>query len=535
MCQARLHVVAVVPRPYSRDALRAIYADAGMPADLKAGASLLIDQWPHLLPGQHRLRFDEGRVSLTVLFGAPEQTLARAGFVADGFYCCPPRPESLDLARWIGHIGRHASPQAWWICNWRSNALEHLLRQTAFAVRAAAPMDAPGMTVADRRSDVSGRIAPQVRPAMGGRRAVVIGAGISGAHVAYVLASRGWSVDVVAGATPHAGHVAAAMTPVVSIDDNPRARLTRAGALLARSLWAQLPPDATRFCGTVQLDAATTRDGATAETLNALQFPPGWVRAVSRAQAGALCGVPVARGGAYFSQGALVRPDRLIAHLLAHPRITHRLGAVNRVQAADGVWRVLDAGSRVLAEGDHVVLSTGRDTPDVLRASGLLAADATKGLAAMHAMAGEISFLHSPAAPLARVQRVLGGEGYLLPGVHARHVIGSTYVRGAELSEVSPAGQDVNLGKAAGLIGASIEALRPALVDGGWAGWRAVVPGRLPVIGAWPETPGVWVATAYASRGLTWAALAGEMIAAALHGEPDVVETDLARKIAPSR
>jgi len=85
VCQARLHVVAVVPRPYSRDALRAIYADAGMPADLKAGASLLIDQWPHLLPGQHRLRFDEGRVSLTVLFGAPEQTLARAGFVADGF------------------------------------------------------------------------------------------------------------------------------------------------------------------------------------------------------------------------------------------------------------------------------------------------------------------------------------------------------------------------------------------------------------------------------------------------------------------
>ena len=67
----------------------------------------------------------------------------------------------------------------------------------------------------------------------------------------------------------------------------------------------------------------------------------------------------------------------------------------------------------------------------------------------------------------------------------------------------------------------------------GWAGWRAVVAGRLPQVGPVSHAPGLWLATAYGSRGLTWAALAGEMIAGSLDGEPDILDTDLARQIAP--
>ncbi|MNV93472.1 bifunctional tRNA (mnm(5)s(2)U34)-methyltransferase/FAD-dependent cmnm(5)s(2)U34 oxidoreductase [compost metagenome] len=67
----------------------------------------------------------------------------------------------------------------------------------------------------------------------------------------------------------------------------------------------------------------------------------------------------------------------------------------------------------------------------------------------------------------------------------------------------------------------------------GWAGWRAVLPGRLPAVGELSHAPGLWLAVGYASRGLSWSALMGDVIAARLMGEPSPLESDLAQLISP--
>lgn len=108
---------------------------------------------------------------------------------------------------------------------------------------------------------------------------------------------------------------------------------------------------------------------------------------------------------------------------------------------------------------------------------------------------------------------------------------GSTYVHGASASEISRAGRQANLDKVAGLLGDPLVALPDAL--SGWAGWRAVLPGRLPAVGELPQAPGISLATGYASRGLSWSALMGDVIAARLCGEPLPLETDLLASIAP--
>ena len=69
----------------------------------------------------------------------------------------------------------------------------------------------------------------------------------------------------------------------------------------------------------------------------------------------------------------------------------------------------------------------------------------------------------------------------------------------------------------------------------GWGGWRAVLRDRMPAIGELAGAPGVWLASGYASRGITWSALAGDVIGASLAGEPAVLEHDLARAISPQR
>ncbi|MFJ1052797.1 FAD-dependent oxidoreductase [Bordetella bronchiseptica] len=142
----------------------------------------------------------------------------------------------------------------------------------------------------------------------------------------------------------------------------------------------------------------------------------------------------------------------------------------------------------------------------------------------------------SPAEALSGGPRcVVGGEGYLLPAVDGWCVAGSTYVHGAAQALTGAEGQRVNLDKAAGLLGqapAAFASLQPGSLPG-WAGWRAVLPGRLPAAGPLAHAPGLWLAAGYASRGLSWAALMGDVIAARLCGEPGPLETDLLAQIAP--
>jgi tRNA 5-methylaminomethyl-2-thiouridine biosynthesis bifunctional protein len=90
----------------------------------------------------------------------------------------------------------------------------------------------------------------------------------------------------------------------------------------------------------------------------------------------------------------------------------------------------------------------------------------------------------------------------------------------------------------------------------GYVGVRAVSHNRLPLIGAMadeaeairhahslrgahlrdlPRLPGLFASLAFASRGLTWAALGAELIASQIEGEPLPVESDLADAIDPAR
>ncbi|HET9405048.1 MAG TPA: FAD-dependent oxidoreductase, partial [Burkholderiales bacterium] len=105
-----------------------------------------------------------------------------------------------------------------------------------------------------------------------------------------------------------------------------------------------------------------------------------------------------------------------------------------------------------------------------------------------------------------------------------------------------------NLERLERLLPGTAARLDPSRLTGS-VGFRCVAPDRLPLIGSMPEAgaqpgaragilprlPGLYGAFAYASRGLTWAALGGELIASAIEGEPLPVESDLADAIDPAR
>ncbi len=84
-------------------------------------------------------------------------------------------------------------------------------------------------------------------------------------------------------------------------------------------------------------------------------------------------------------------------------------------------------------------------------------------------------------------------------------------------------------------------------------GWRATAADRLPLIGAvpalpgegdaappdqprhWPRVPGLFVASGLGSRGLTWAPLAGRLVASWIADAPYPVPADLVDALDPAR
>ncbi|QVQ24736.1 tRNA (5-methylaminomethyl-2-thiouridine)(34)-methyltransferase MnmD [Achromobacter deleyi] len=535
---ATLHVVAMEGYPFSREDLSALLARYAT-EPLAELARRLAAQWPALLPGLHRLEFENGAVTLTLGFGdaqvlAPRLSARVDAFFLDGF--APehnPRMWALPLLRDLAALAAPGATVATWAC---TGELRRTLQEAGFDVRRA-----PGyggkwhMTVG--AASAEGRKAV-VASRVGQAHAVVVGAGLAGAGIAQALAGRGWRVTVLDagrahGEPTHAGHLAAALTPVVARDDNARARLSRAGSERALARWQGLAGGAApRVCGTVQVERDAGRSAALADTLDALAFPADWVRQVDRDEASALAGLPLARGGVFFAQGMLVQPGRLIEALLTTAGVTLLPGQAARVTRAGQGWSVQDASGAELAQADTVILANAAGARAVLSDSGLL--DPLPRVAQMHALAGEVTLV--PAAALAGGPRcIVGGEGYLLPDVGAGCVVGSTYVHDATEARIGAEGQRVTLGKAAGLLSGhfpDFDALVPGSLPG-WAGWRAVLPGRLPAVGELPHAPGLWLAVGYASRGLSWSALMGDVIAARLMGEPSPLESDLAQLISP--
>ena len=478
---ASLHVVAFTDRLPDRPSAQDALSTQASPQSASL-AQALLEQWPLPLAGVHRLEFETGAVTLTLVVGP---TAARAG------------------------------------CSAR---IEHVL-----GTRSA---QGPGPRAAQQRE-------PWGWESAGAGQALVVGAGLSGLAIARALARRGWEVTVLdpgwghQGRRPHYGHEAAALTPVVSRDDNVRARLSRAGTLCAQRAWRDLPEDIVTRCGAIQLQRQAGRVVDLAELARALSFPPQWIRYVTPEQASEIAGVTLDRPGLHFPMAMRVQVQPLLESMAATPGVRIVESKVHSLRQHGGEWLALDGAGQVLARAGQAVLASAANVREVLGASGLLQSGSR--VDAMHALAGEITMVPEQGT-LQGLRCTVSGDGYVLPALDGWCVVGGTYVHGAALARVTTEGQTGNLMRVAGLLGASWTA--PDLTDRdalpGWAGWRAVLPGRLPAIGALAGSPGVWIATGYASRGLTWSSLGGELIAASLAGEPLPVECDLLDAINPN-
>ena len=503
----RLHFVSIEKHPFeARDLERLV---RGLPFGNELAA-----RWPLLVPGLHRLEFEDGRVVLTLALGDVADVLPQLQLAADAIYLdgfAPAKNPQMWEPRLLRHLGRVAAPGA-------------TLATWTVAVQVRTAVEGAGFALqkeegfGGKREMLRGSLIPRKKAATAeapGRSAVVVGAGMAGAAVAERLAARGWAVTVLERraqpAMEASGNHAGVFHPIVSPDDSLFARFTRAAYLHLLRRWPALEGLAWDRCGVLQLARDERERASQARAIAALGYP------------GAYASLDAARGGLWFPQSGWVRPPSLVRALLARPGIDARFDAnVDALSRDEAGWTAKDGAGRILAAAPVVVLAN--------------AADALRLAPQPHVRLREVrgQVTHLPA--IRGLDHVVLKGGMALPGVDGISVVGASYDiddRDPALRADSHAG---NLERLAQILPGGVPPTDPAAL-GGRVGFRAVVRDRLPLAGTMNDAhgAGLFGAFAYGSRGLLWCGLAGELIASALEGEPLPVERDLAAAVAPGR
>jgi tRNA 5-methylaminomethyl-2-thiouridine biosynthesis bifunctional protein len=530
-----LHFVSVEAHPVgAEDLLRAAEAYP----ELKPLAEELIAQWHGLLPGFHRLAFDEGRVLLTLCIGDVQPMLRAQRFEADSIFLDGFSPQqnpamwSPDTLKAVSRFARQGTGLATWTY---ARAVRDTLAQNGFQLerRPGLPpkrdclggVFAPAWTVR-RRGPAPERIETPGRCA-------VIGAGLAGAAVASSLARRGWQVTVLdAAGSPASGASGlpvGVLAPHVSPDDALLSRLTRAGI---RATWLELErllEEGRDWRASGVLERRPEGD---------TRMPTGWSDSGPNeswpANAGQLmaAGLPAEAPALWHARAGWVRPSRLIEAWLREPGVAFRGNApVARLARSADSWQLFDAADQLLAEADRVVIAAGFESG---RFAPGLPLQSVRGQVAWGRMASDLAL---PATPL-------NGDGHLIAHVPDADgallwLAGATFDRDSTDLAPTAADSDANRERLARLHPAAATSLAPAFDSGEvhtWVGVRCASGDRRPLVGPLDAgAAGLWACTALGSRGLSFAALCAELLAAQWHGEPLPLPATLAKALGTQR
>jgi tRNA 5-methylaminomethyl-2-thiouridine biosynthesis bifunctional protein len=491
---ARLNVFSIEGYPLSRgEAGRAL---SRWP-ELRSIADVLISRWPSSTPGFHRVDLPELDAVLDLAVGdaawALEQWAGRAdAWFLDGF-APSTNPEMWSDAVLDG-IAARSAPDARLATFTVAGAVRRGLAERGFTVEKR-----PGHGRKRERLEAR-RVGPPVEAA-GLPRVAILGAGVAGAAVARALTAAGVRSVVVEGDAVGAGasgFPSALVTPRFDLGDADVAALFAQALERAGALYRTIP-DAVVAEGVIQRPAMERDVARFARVAEQAVWEPGSMTAQ-------------ADGSLTMAAALTVRPM---------PILDAWLEGVGPIQAqvqglipASSGWSIRTATGEAL-DADAVIIAAGWGL------SGLL------GELAVSPVRGQADWVEVDRPP------AQAWGGYVAPTADG-FLFGATHDRGDTGTDARAGDTERNLTTLATRLPELAETARKATVRSG-AAIRATTRDRLPLAGAVPGRPGLFVLGGLGSRGFCLAPLLAEHVAALVLGRPSPLPSGIARRIDPRR
>lgn len=358
----------------------------------------------------------------------------------------------------------------------------------------------------------------------GRSEAIVIGAGIVGAACAAALAEDGWRVTILERSFAAAGTTSVGMGHVVAMDDSPEQL-----ALTAYSarLWSEFVPELGRVaefdpCGTLWLAENDEQFAAVREKQRV--YASAGVATELLDQRSVQDAEPNVREGLV---GALRVPGDSVVY---PPGVTLRL-----IELAVARGAKLRAGVEVLEIRPNSVRCAGETlhADVVVNAAGAMAATLTpelpivprKGHLAItdrypgfcrHQLV-ELGYLTS-----AHVMTNESVAFNVQPRATGQVLIGSSRELVGWNGEINRAILQKMLNRAVEFL----PALRDLSVIRTWTGFRPATPDKLPLIGPWESTPGLWIAAGHEGLGITTSLATAQLVADQLAGRKPAIDPE---------
>lgn len=502
----RLHIWTVEAHPIGRDAAAA--AHAAWPELARLSAALL-ERWPRLTPGLHRIDLPELHATIDLALGDAAAMLDQWSGRADAWFLDGFAPSS-NPAMWSGEVLQRVAARS---------APGARLATFTVAGHVRRGLAAHGFTVEKRPGHGRKRerleaVFPGAQPACPPPpRVAVVGGGIAGAAVVRALRTVGAEPVLIEASHAGAGASgapAALVTPWVDAGLSPAAVLAAQAFLRAGQLYRSEVPDAVIGTGVIRVP----RDDADLQRWLRVAGQPIWpagsISELDAADVAGLTGEALGPDGIWMSEALVLEPAAVLgAWLTGTPTIR---GSVVELTPGETVEVRMEDGSRHTF--DHVVITAGWGS-------------AALGVERLSPVRGQLFWAEGvdPGRP------AIWGPGYAIP-TRSGALVGATHDRGRTDVGVSEEDTTALLSK--------LSAPRPGLAARlgevrleARAAVRATTPDHRPVCGAVGQ--GVWTLTGLGGRGFAWAPLLGEHLAALISATPSPVSVGHHPLVAPAR
>jgi tRNA 5-methylaminomethyl-2-thiouridine biosynthesis bifunctional protein len=532
--------------------------------ELAPYAEALLQHYPHLTPGFHWLPLVPGRITLLLLFGDANHTLAQLAdcqhndfftknpwhidaWFLDGF--APAKNPTLwqnDLLHTIATLSKTGTTVATFTA---AGQVRRDLQALGFHVKKIAGYGSKREMIVAAMTDASHPSTPKnfstfkketpwllhntthAQP----EHVIVIGAGLAGCHIARTLAERCIAVTVLekhaAPAQEASGNAQGALYTKLSANDAALTRFSLASLQYALQHYQRdIFSDAVSTCGLLQLQEQPDTSLRTLLANNASLAQ--WIDAKAASECS---GIALTRGGWWLQQSGWINPAMLCRVLLEHPLIT--------VQYNTEITQQLSPQNN-----EHIVIACANQTAHFAQTQWM----------PLRPVRGQIT--HLPMTDTSNHLRcVICDEGYLTPAFQQQHCLGASFMPDDIDTQLRTSEQQHNLNLLRD-IAPTLDALWCNADLAGRAALRCTTPDHLPMVGALPNREfflqrytklqhnaravihdaggymkNVWIFTGFGGRGLCYIPLAAELLAAQILNTPRPLPRDLQQALAPAR